>query len=44
MIYYDKDNLTIRSMMKSDIEKFVNGFVEQGWHKSHELFDMYYNQ
>lgn len=44
MIYYNNDNLTIRSMMKSDVEKFVNGFVEQGWHKSRELFDMYYNQ
>jgi hypothetical protein len=44
MIYYNNDNLIIRSMMKSDIEKFVDGFTEQGWHKSYELFDEYYNQ
>ena len=44
MIYYNKDNLTIRSMVKSDIEKFVNEFAEQGWHKSYELFNGYYNQ
>lgn len=44
MIYYKNDSLTIRSMVKSDIEKFVNGFTEQGWHKSYELFDEYYKQ
>lgn len=44
MIYYNNDSLTIRSMVKSDIEKFVNGFSEQGWHKSYELFDEYYKQ
>jgi ribosomal protein S18 acetylase RimI-like enzyme len=30
--------------MKYDIEKLVNGFIEQGWHKSYELFNEYYNQ
>lgn len=44
MIYYNNDNLIIRSMMKSDVEKLVNGFLEQGWHKSYELFNTYYNQ
>ena len=44
MIYYDNDGLTIRSMVKYDIEKFVNGFIKQGWHKSNELFNEYYNQ
>ncbi|MEG0774087.1 GNAT family N-acetyltransferase [Clostridium sp.] len=44
MIYYNNDTLTIRSMMESDIEKFVHGFTEQGWHKSYELFNEYYNQ
>ncbi len=34
MAYYNNDNLIIRSMVKSDIEKFANGFLEQGWHKS----------
>lgn len=28
MIYYNEDTLSVRSMMKSDIEKFVNGFAE----------------
>jgi ribosomal protein S18 acetylase RimI-like enzyme len=31
-------------MVKYDIEKFVNGFIKQGWHKSYELFNEYYNQ
>lgn len=44
MIYYKKDTLIVRSMMESDIEIFVNGFAEQGWYKSYELFDEYYNQ
>lgn len=44
MIYYYKDTFTVRSMMKSDIEKLFNGFAEQGWHKSYELFNEYYNQ
>jgi ribosomal protein S18 acetylase RimI-like enzyme len=44
MLYYNNDTLTIRSMVKSDIEKFVIGFAEQGWHKSYKLFNGYYNQ
>ncbi len=44
MIYYNNDNLVIRSMIKSDIEKLVNGFLDQGWHKSYELFNNYYSQ
>lgn len=44
MIYYNNDSLIIRSMVKSDVEKLVNGFLEQGWHKSYELFNTYYNQ
>lgn len=43
MIYYKNDSLVIRSMVRSDIERFVNNFKEQGWNKSHELFDDYYN-
>lgn len=44
MIYYNNDTLTVRSMVKSDVEKFVNAFAEQGWNKSYELFNEYYNQ
>lgn len=33
MIYYIKDNLVIRSMLELDIEKLVQGFLEQGWNK-----------
>lgn len=44
MIYYNNDNLALRSMVKSDIKKLVDGFAEQGWHKSNELFSEYYNQ
>lgn len=31
-------------MMKTDIEKFVDGFSKQNWHKPYELFNDYYNQ
>lgn len=44
MIYYKNENVLIRSMMKIDIEKFVDGFAEQNWHKSYELFNKYYNR
>lgn len=44
MIYYNNDNLLIRSMIKSDIENLVHGFAEQNWHKPYELFNDYYNQ
>lgn len=43
MIYYNNGNLIVRSMIKSDIGKLVNGFLEQGWNKSYELFNYYYN-
>ena len=42
MIYYHEENLTIRSMKECDIEQFVLGFKEQGWHKPFELFSNYY--
>ena len=42
MIYYNKDGPIIRSMVEYDIEKLVKGFLEQGWHKSYELFIQYY--
>jgi len=44
MIYYSKENLIIRSMEKSDIDKLVNGFKEQNWNKPFELFNNYYNE
>jgi GNAT superfamily N-acetyltransferase len=44
MIYYKDDNLLVRAMIKSDIDKFVYGFKEQNWNKSHELFNNYYNE
>lgn len=44
MIYFSNGALTIRSMMESDIEKFVVGFKEQGWHKSKEMFSQYFSQ
>lgn len=44
MIYYNVEDLMIRSMLKSDIDKLVRGFLEQNWHKPFELFNDYYNQ
>lgn len=44
MIYYNNDNLIIRTMTISDIEKLVDNFKEQGWQKSYELFNEYYKQ
>lgn len=31
-------------MLESDIEKLVEGFAEQNWHKPYELFYEYYRQ
>ncbi|MDT8717704.1 GNAT family N-acetyltransferase [Clostridium sp. 19966] len=44
MIYYSNENLLIRSMVKSDIEKLVNGFQLQNWNKPYDLFMEYYHQ
>lgn len=44
MIYYDENNLIIRSMVKGDIEKLCQGFTAQGWNKPQEQFEHYYNQ
>ena len=44
MIYYKEGSLLIRSMMTTDVERLVNGFAEQDWHKPYELFNYYYNQ
>lgn len=44
MVFYNNDNLVIRSMVISDIEKLVTGFAEQGWNKLQQQFINYYNQ
>lgn len=44
MIYYNENGITIRSMLKCDIKSLVIGFAEQGWNKSREQFNNYYNQ
>lgn len=44
MIFYEDDNLVIRSMLEMDIEKLVEGFIEQNWNKPYKLFKDYYNQ
>ncbi|WP_054708149.1 GNAT family N-acetyltransferase [Bacillus sp. JCM 19041] len=45
MIYHNQnEQVIIRSMIKTDIECFVNGFAEQSWHKPVELFTTYYNE
>ncbi|MFZ3580447.1 GNAT family N-acetyltransferase [Virgibacillus sp. DJP39] len=44
MIYYNYDSLVIRSMVKSDAQKFVDAFTAQNWDKPIELFDGYFNQ
>jgi len=44
MIYFNNDRLLIRSMMKSDIQRLVDGFAEQNWHKPDQLFINYYQQ
>lgn len=44
MNYYKSDSLIIRKMYQSDIEKFVEGFTTQNWHKPNELFEGYYTR
>lgn len=42
MIYIYEENLTIRSMMKDDIYKFVEAFAAQNWDKPSKFFEEYY--
>ena len=44
MLHYNEENLSIRSMIKSDIQGFVDAFAEQNWHKPVELLNDYYHQ
>lgn len=44
MIYYNTDNLTIRSMMASDSAALADAFQRQSWHKAVSLFEWYFSQ
>lgn len=44
MIYYNQEDLIIRSMNEQDIEDFPNAFKKQGWIKPASQFRKYYNQ
>lgn len=44
MIYFSDSGLLVRSMVKKDIEGFVDGFASQNWHKPYGLFYGYYVQ
>ena len=44
MIYFNNGNVTIRPMKESDIKAFPIAFEQQGWQKSIQLFEKYYNQ
>ncbi|MFE6168680.1 GNAT family N-acetyltransferase [Viridibacillus arvi] len=44
MIYHKDNCVLIRSMLKSDVEKFVTAFTEQNWEKPFDLFNNYFNQ
>lgn len=41
MIYYQDENLFIRSMKQEDIEAFSKGFTAQGWHAKPEVHEQY---
>ena len=42
MVYYQDDNLLIRSMIKSDIDNIMRNYVEQNWHKPIDIINSYY--
>ncbi|SRR5699024_92726 len=42
LIYFKEQRLVIRSMVKDDIEKIVDGFAAQHWSKRIEMFEDYY--
>lgn len=41
MIYYQDENILIRSMKPEDIEAFSKGFTEQGWQAKPEVHERY---
>lgn len=44
MIYLQRDNLIIRSLIESDKKELVDAFNEQGWQKPLQLFEGYFKQ
>ncbi|ADL52939.1 GNAT family N-acetyltransferase [Clostridium cellulovorans] len=44
MIYHKNEDVLIRSMQEEDARKLVKAFQEQGWNKSIELFNYYFNE
>ncbi|MBQ2956880.1 MAG: GNAT family N-acetyltransferase [Clostridia bacterium] len=43
-IYYQDENLIIRSMIHSDIEDLLKAFSAQNWHKPIEVLERYYKE
>lgn len=44
MIYYKNEDVLIRSMTEEDAPNLFKAFQEQGWNKSIELFNYYFNE
>ena len=44
MIYYENEDVLIRSMNEEDALNLFKAFQEQGWNKSIELFNYYFNE
>lgn len=44
MVYYEDNDICIRTIEKRDIQSLVDGFAEQNWNKPFEQFLDYYNQ
>lgn len=43
-VYYNDENITIRSMKESDISKIYNSFKEQSWNREINDFENYFNE
>ena len=41
MFFFRKDNLSIRTMQESDIDKILDNYREQCWEKSREVIESY---
>ena len=41
MIFLNKDNLSIRTMQESDIDKILNNYREQRWEKPRDVIESY---
>lgn len=44
MIYFKNENLTIKSMIDSDIKEIVQGFNSQGWNREEDSLIKYYKE